>query len=96
MPFSSFRTALEILLVPFAFNSSEATRYPSGMITVMMAYCIEIMVLALFALHLAFQNRLKDEKATEMSAQEAGDRKKALMGFRDLTDRENPLFGYSY
>jgi hypothetical protein len=47
---------------PFAFNSSEAPRYPSGIITVMIAYCVEIMVLALFALHLAFQNRLKDGK----------------------------------
>ena len=81
---------------PFAFKSSEAPRYPSGIIAIMVAYCVEILVLALFAVYLAYQNKLKDKLAAEMQLQEASEEEKALTGFKDLTDRENPFFRYTY
>jgi hypothetical protein len=84
------------IIGPFAFKASEAPRYPSGIIAIMVAYCVEIVVLALFALYLASLNRQKDKEWAKMSVQEASDEEKALMGFKDLTDRENPLFRYTY
>jgi len=62
----------------------------------MVAYCVEIVVLAVFALYMASQNKLKDKKAAEMRLQKESVEEKALMGFKDLTDIENPFFRYSY
>jgi hypothetical protein len=82
---------------PFAFKSSEKVQnYPSGIIAVMVSYCVEIGVLGLFAMYLASQNRLKEKKAAELHLAEASEEEVALTGFKDLTDRENPYFRYSY
>lgn len=81
---------------PFAFKSNEAPTYSSGIIAIMVAYCVEIAVLVLFALYLAIQNKRKATRAAEIESQGVTEQERALAGFKDLTDMENPFFKYSY
>ena len=81
---------------PFAFKSAEAPRYPSGIIAIMVAYCVEIVVLLLFSRYLSWCNRVKAKNVREKGLGDASEEEKALMAFRDLTDMENPFFKYTY
>ena len=84
------------IIGPFAFKSSEAPRYPSGIIAIMVAYCIEIVVLLLFSRYLSWRNRVKARDVVEKGLGAATEEERALMGFQDLTDVENPYFRYTY
>jgi len=84
------------IIGPFAFKSSEAPRYPSGIIAIMVSYCVEIVVLLLFARYLSWCNKVKARNAAEQGLDATSEEEKALMGFRDLTDTENPFFRYTY
>jgi hypothetical protein len=84
------------IIGPFAFISNEAPTYRSGIIAIMVSYCVEIAVLITFGLYLAAQNKLKERKIIENGLQNVSEEEKALAGFRDLTDLENPWFRYSY
>lgn len=59
---------------PFAFKSSEAPQYPSGIIAIMVAYCVEILVLLLFSRYLSWCNEVKGrdllEKRLEATSEE--------------------------
>ena len=81
---------------PFAFKSSEAPRYPSGIVAIMVSYCVEIVVLLLFARYLSWRNRVKARRLAEQGLGATGEEEMALMAFRDLTDLENPFFTYTY
>ncbi|KAH8647659.1 MFS allantoate transporter [Xylariales sp. PMI_506] len=84
------------IIGPFAFISTEAPAYRSGIIAILVAYCVEIAVLVGFGLYLAAQNRIKERKIVENGLQNTSEEEKALAGFRDMTDIENPWFRYSY
>jgi hypothetical protein len=84
------------IIGPFAFKSSEAPRYPSGIIAIMVSYCVEIVVLGVFAMYLASRNKLKERKEVELGLADASEDERALTAFKDLTDMENPFFKYSY
>lgn len=84
------------IIGPFAFKSTEAPRYPSGIVAIMVAYCIEIVVLLLFSRYLSWRNRVKVRDLAEKGLVAATEEERALMGFRDLTDMENPYFRYTY
>ncbi|XRM46731.1 hypothetical protein ABZX51_009760 [Aspergillus tubingensis] len=72
---------------PFAFKSDEAPQYTSGIIAMLVAYCVEIFLLLGFAVYAAYLNRTKDG-ITTTSGQTDSD--------VDQTDRENVHFRYSY
>ncbi|GAA92871.1 MFS allantoate transporter [Aspergillus luchuensis IFO 4308] len=72
---------------PFAFKSDEAPQYTSGIIAMLVAYCVEIFLLLGFAVYAAYLNRTKDG-ITTTSGQTDTD--------VDQTDRENVHFRYSY
>ena len=84
------------IIGPFAFKSSEAPVYRSGIIAIMVAYCVEITVLICFALFLANANRKKEIALRETGQDNASEEEKCAMAFRDLTDLENPFFRFSY
>lgn len=85
------------IIGPFAFISSEAPTYPSGIVAILVSYCVEIAILALFAVYLAWQNKVKERRLqADPSLLAASDEEKKLAGFRDLTDWENPWFRYQY
>ncbi|TKA82447.1 hypothetical protein B0A49_00046 [Cryomyces minteri] len=84
------------IIGPFAFKSTEAPRYPSGIVAILIAYCVELVVLIGFAIYLARCNARKEMKSAELGLGSASGEEKALSGFKDLTDMENPFFRYSY
>jgi hypothetical protein len=83
------------IIGPFAFKSSEAPRYPSGIIAIMVAYCVEIAVLLIFSRYLSWCNKVKAKRVAEKGLAATAE-EKALMGFQDMTDMENPYFRYTY
>lgn len=80
---------------PFAFIDAEAPTYESGITAVMVAYCVEIVVLIAFPIYLGRCNRLKAKALSESSYGQLNEEEKALTGFKDLTDLQNPFFRYS-
>lgn len=84
------------IIGPFAFKSSEAPRYPSGIIAIMVSYCVEIVVLLVFSRYLSWRNKVKARDLVEKGLTTTSEEERAFIGFRDLTDMENPFFKYSY
>lgn len=78
---------------PFAFKTTEAPVYESGIIAVLVAFVAEIALLLGYALNAAFLNRRKERSAAQM----VGDGVERLVaGLQDLTDGENVHFRFSY
>ncbi|KAL3256992.1 hypothetical protein ABHI18_007154 [Aspergillus niger] len=75
------------IIGPFAFKSDEAPQYTSGIIAMLVAYCVEIFLLLAFAVYAAHLNRKKNGIASR------GDQRDTEL---DQTDTENVHFRYSY
>ncbi|KAL2828005.1 major facilitator superfamily domain-containing protein [Aspergillus cavernicola] len=45
---------------PFGFKSSEAPKYTSGIVTMLVAYCVEVVLLLVYALYMILLNKRKD------------------------------------
>jgi len=84
------------IIGPFAFKSNEAPIYRSGIIAIMVAYCVEMAVLVGFAVYLAAQNKKKERELLSSGKIDATEQEKYEMALGDLTDMENPFFRYSY
>ena len=84
------------IIGPFAFKSSEAPGYRSGITAILVAYCVEIGVCIGFAFYLAACNKKKESGLTVSGKMNATEEEKSEMAFRDLTDLENPFFRYVY
>lgn len=76
---------------PFSFKSNEAPAYTSGIVTMLVAYCVEIVLLLVFAAYMAWLNKRRD---TVVAAE--GVRLDDAAEQVDLTDKENMYFRYSY
>lgn len=81
------------IIGPFAFKSSEAPVYQSGITAMLVAYCVEIVALLAFAVYMAMLNKKKENAMTTGDEDEA---MKVLASFSDLTDKENIYFRYTY
>ncbi|GKZ76124.1 hypothetical protein AnigIFM56816_005099 [Aspergillus niger] len=75
------------IIGPFAFKSDEAPQYTSGIIAMLVAYCVEIFLLLAFAVYAAHLNRKKNGIASR------GNQRDIEL---DQTDMENVDFRYSY
>lgn len=75
------------IIGPFAFKPDEAPQYTSGIIAMLVAYCVEIFLLLAFAVYAAHLNRKKNGIASR-----EGQRDTEL----DQTDTENVHFRYLY
>ncbi|PYI35491.1 MFS general substrate transporter [Aspergillus indologenus CBS 114.80] len=76
---------------PFSFKSSEAPTYTSGIVTMLVAYCVEIVLLLVVAVYMAWLNQRRDAVVAAEGVR-VGDAAEQV----DLTDRENVYFRYSY
>lgn len=85
------------IIGPFSFKESEAPQYTSGIIAMLVAYCVEIFLLLAFAWYAASLNK-KKQNALESNGHNLQDASLNSMGgiVIDQTDREDPLFRYSY
>lgn len=84
------------IIGPFAFKTSEAPVYTSGITAMLVAYCVKIVALLFFAVYAAFLNRGKEKQRDSLDLDDADEDNRFQAGFSDLTDRENPFFKYSY
>jgi hypothetical protein len=84
------------IIGPFAFKSSEAPVYRSGITAILVAYCIEMAVCFGFALYLAACNKRKEKNLIATRKINASEEERSEMAFRDLTYIENPFFRYTY
>lgn len=84
------------IIGPFAFKSSEAPVYTSGIIAILVAYVVEICLLAGFAVYMAFMNKKKERALLELGEMAHDDQVRALASFSDQTDMKNPFFKYKY
>ncbi|KAF1846060.1 MFS general substrate transporter [Cucurbitaria berberidis CBS 394.84] len=81
---------------PFAFKPSEAPKYQSGIIAILVAYCVEIALFALFAVYVAMMNRKKQSIFEELGPDADNEQARTIASFNDLTDKENVFFRYTY
>jgi hypothetical protein len=80
------------IIGPFAFKANEAPVYTSGILAILVAYCVEILFLVAFALYAIWLNRSKGAALGALQVEHQG----VLDAFGDKTDRENPHFRYVY
>jgi hypothetical protein len=85
------------IIGPFSFKESGAPRYTSGIIAMLVAYCVEIFLLFTFAFYASMLNR-KKESAIERDRISLQDVALQSMDatLADQTDQEDPFFRYSY
>lgn len=82
---------------PFAFKQSESPTYTSGIVTILIAYCVEIVLLLGFGAYMAYLNKRKNEKLAAMGLSlETVQQQRADAATKDLTDIQSPYFQYSY
>ncbi|KAH8892139.1 MFS general substrate transporter [Thozetella sp. PMI_491] len=84
------------IIGPFAFKSDEAPVYTSGIIAILVAYCVEIGLLISFAIYIIWLNRAKEAERTAMQDASRGEPEGVLDAFGDKTDKQNPYFRYVY
>lgn len=84
------------IIGPFAFKTSEAPVYQSGITAILVAYCVEIAICVGFAVYLAACNKRKEKTLIATGKINASEEERSEMAFRDLTDIENPFFRYTY
>lgn len=85
------------IIGPFSFKESEAPKYNSGIIAMLVAYCVEIFLLLTFAFYAAMLNKKKEGA---LGQDGIGLRNASFQSMdtnvADQTDQEDPLFRYSY
>ncbi|RAK99292.1 MFS general substrate transporter [Aspergillus ibericus CBS 121593] len=81
---------------PFSFKSNEAPTYTSGIVAMLVAYCVEIFLLLAFAAYAVMLNRKKMEvlHGQGLVLEDAGFRNEETPV--DQTDKEDIFFCYSY
>lgn len=82
---------------PFSFKSDEAPTYTSGIVAMLVAYCVEIFLLIAFVAYAAMLNNRKDRALqAEGLTMEDGAFPGPADTSMDQTDMEDKFFRYSY
>ena len=86
------------IIGPFSFKENEAPRYTSGIIAMLVAYCVEIFLLLAFAIYAAAMNKKKVESVESVAVDLQGisGPLQDMPVLSDQTDGEDPFFRYSY
>ncbi|KAL1854509.1 hypothetical protein VTK73DRAFT_8731 [Phialemonium thermophilum] len=85
------------IIGPFAFKANEAPVYTSGIIAVLVGFCVEIALLCAFAVYMRYMNKRKADTLAQLQVETGNDeQERALAAFSDHTDWENPYFKYTY
>lgn len=84
---------------PFSFKDNEAPRYTSGIIAMLVAYCVEIFLLLSFAAYANMLNRKKEQAlhSQGMTLEDANLHVQTPVDADfDQTDSEDIFFRYSF
>ncbi|WRT67482.1 uncharacterized protein IL334_004454 [Kwoniella shivajii] len=82
------------LIGPQTFRANEAPLYKSAIMSMLIFYCLSILFIAIYGLVCWQSNKKKEKQEEEWRAtRQEGD---VAEEWKDLTDKENPLFRYSY
>ncbi|KAG9008333.1 hypothetical protein FRB94_013379 [Tulasnella sp. JGI-2019a] len=86
---------------PFFYKTSQAPTYRLGIGSMLVANCLEVLIIIALRLIFIHGNKQKEKAAAELLAQAANGNSKALpeenaTAFSDLTDKENVNFRYVY
>lgn len=65
---------------PFAFKTSEAPMYASGILVMLVAYCVEIVALLAFAVYMAFMNGKKGARRAGSELEDVGGESRLRLG----------------
>lgn len=82
---------------PFSFKDNEAPRYTSGIVAMLVAYCVEIFLLLSFAAYASMLNKKKEQglHSQGMNLEDAN-LQASTEGDFDQTDSEDIFFRYSF
>ncbi|CAK9783021.1 MFS general substrate transporter [Cutaneotrichosporon oleaginosum] len=86
------------LIGPQSFLAREEPTYRSAIITMLCGYCVAIVLLVTYAFLCARDNRRKDTLPQPEAAEADGaeDASSVAAEWRDLTDKQNPAFRYTW
>lgn len=79
------------LIGPQTFISKDAPRYTSGVIAMLVSYCVSIALLLSYFLNVYVENKRRDKKYGK--PEELRD---VVDGFADATDKKQEEFRYTY
>ncbi|KAI0018301.1 major facilitator superfamily domain-containing protein [Xylariomycetidae sp. FL0641] len=79
------------LIGPQTFREDQAPKYTSGVVAMLVSYCVAIMILLVYWLFAAWENKRKDQKYGKPEAVHEG----TADGFVDITDRKQEDFRYT-
>ncbi|WWC69114.1 uncharacterized protein I206_103050 [Kwoniella pini CBS 10737] len=82
------------LIGPQTFRATEAPLYKSAVLSMLIFYCLSIVFIALYGVLCWQANKKKEKQEAEWIASRADDG--IAEEWKDLTDKQNPLFRYSY
>ncbi|WWD16271.1 hypothetical protein CI109_100697 [Kwoniella shandongensis] len=82
------------LVGPQTFISTEAPLYPSATLTMLIGYCLSILLVILYGISCWSSNKLKEKEQAEWEATHHDE--DVAEEWKDLTDRQNPYFRYSW
>lgn len=77
---------------PFLFKTSEAPKYTTGIIGMLVANCIEVLVILALRFLFLSSNRKRDNRLAEAHGGVSYDEAGGVV--EDLTDWKNPAFRY--
>ncbi|KAK9413001.1 putative Major facilitator superfamily (MFS) profile domain-containing protein [Seiridium unicorne] len=79
------------LIGPQTFRSDQAPKYTSGVVTMLVCYCISMVILFAYWAVATFENKRRDRKYGKPTAVHTG----TVEGFVDITDRKQKDFRYT-
>lgn len=79
------------LIGPQTFRANQAPKYTGGVVTMLISYCICIVLMLLYWAIVTWENKQKDRKYGKPQGIHAG----TVEGFIDITDREQEDFRYT-
>ncbi|KAK8869466.1 hypothetical protein IAR55_000030 [Kwoniella newhampshirensis] len=82
------------LVGPQTFISKEAPLYPSATMTMLIGYCLSILLVCLYGFSCWRSNKLKVKQQEEWEANHH--EQDVAEEWKDLTDRQNPYFRYTW
>lgn len=79
------------LIGPQTFRSNEAPKYTSGVVTMLVCYCVSILLMFLYLAVATWENKQKDKKYGKPEEVHTG----TAEDFVDVTDKQQHDFRYT-
>lgn len=79
------------LIGPQTFLSKDAPKYTSGVVAILVSYCVSIAFMLLYFINVHVENKRRDKKYGK-----PGELRDVVDGFADVTDKKQQEFRYKY